>query len=91
MSFSSAITHHDVWGSTAITKGTYTNAGGDTGGNIDTGLKLCQGLFLQPIGGAVNTNAPVVNETLPVAGSAVTIVTDDGADGIWTAFGDAWA
>jgi hypothetical protein len=29
-----------------------------------------------------------VNETLPVAGNAITIVTVDGADGLWEAIGD---
>lgn len=88
MAFDSEIIGRNFSGSKARTWGTYTNSGGDTGGNIDTGLRMCEVIKLTPKGTAVNTNAPVVNETLPVAGSAVTIVTDDGADGYWEALGD---
>ena len=89
MAFTPAITKRDVWGDKAVTMGTFTNDGGSTGGNIATGLHLCEAIFLQPSGGAVNANAPVVNETLPVAGSAVTIVTDADATGTFIALGDA--
>ena len=87
MAFASAITYYGVRGNKKVRKGTYTNGGGDTGGDIDTGLTVCTDLILTPTGSSVNTNAPVVNETLPIAGAAVTIVTDDGADGIWEAEG----
>jgi hypothetical protein len=89
MAFAAAITKRDVWGDKAVTMGTYTNGGGETGGDINTGLHMCEAIFLQPGGGTVNTNAPVVNETLPVAGSAVSVVMDDGTDGTFIAFGDA--
>ncbi len=87
MAFASAITSYGVRGNKKTRTGTYTNAGGDTGGNIDTGLTVCTDIVLTPSGSAVQTNAPVVNETLPVAGNAITIVTDDGADGYWEAEG----
>jgi hypothetical protein len=35
----------------------------------------------------VATNAPVVNESLPCAGSAVTMVCDSSAAGYWHAIG----
>lgn len=88
MAFESAITGRGNIGNRAFTFGTFTNGGGDTGGDIKTGLHRCEFLALQHKGSAVATNAPVVNETLPVDGSAVTVVTDDGADGNWFAFGD---
>lgn len=91
MAFASAITARDIWGSQAVTMGTFTNGGGETGGDIKTGLHLCTAIFLQHGAGAVVADAPVVNETLPVDGSAVTVVTTDGADGTWIAFGDAHA
>ena len=91
MAFTSAITQRDVWGSMAVSMGTFTNGAGDKGGNIATGLNRCYGLILQPGGAAVATNACVVNETFTangLDGSAITIVTDDGVDGNWLAFGD---
>jgi hypothetical protein len=87
MAFASAITKRTVMGNKRVHFGTYTNGSGDTGGNIDTGLRSCESIFLQPGGSAVIATAPVVNETLPVAGSAVTVVTADDEDGTWMAMG----
>jgi len=89
MAISSTITVRDVWGSKAVTMGTFTNDVADEGGNINVGLHRCEAIFLQHGGGTVITNAPAVDETLPVAGSAVTIVTDAGADGTFIAIGDS--
>ena len=58
-----------------------------TGGDIDTKLTRCETISLTLKSSAVVANAPVVNEDLPVAGSAVTIVTDSGATGYWEAWG----
>lgn len=92
MSFASTITSRDHWGGKAVAMGTFTNTGGgDTGGDINTGLHRCEAIFLQHAKSSVIANQPVVNETLPVAGSAVTIVTDGGEDGTWLAIGDAHA
>ena len=91
MAFTSAITQRDIWGSMAVSMGTFTNGAGDGGGNIATGLNRCYGLILQPGGATVAGNACVVNETFTangLDGSAITIVTDDGVDGNWLAFGD---
>jgi hypothetical protein len=87
MAFSSAIIGTSVMGNKKVTWGTFTDGSGDTGGNIDTGLISCESMFLQSGGTAVIASAPVINETLPVAGGAVTIVTADGEDGTWLAFG----
>lgn len=87
MAFSSAITDLSVFGDKKVSYGTYTNGGSDTGGDIDTGLDVCENIRLQPKGSAVIANNPVVNETLPIAGSAVTIVTTADEDGYWVAFG----
>ena len=91
MAFASALVGRDVWGSKCVTWGTFTNGGGETGGDIDTKLHMCEAIFLQYGKSAVIANAPVVNETLPIAGSAVTVVNDDGEDGTWLAIGDAFA
>lgn len=88
MAFASAITGRLVAGNKMVTYGTFTNAGGDVGGDVDTGLHSCEFITLQHKKSAVIGNAPVVNETFPVAGSAVSIVTDDGEDGYWMASGD---
>jgi len=91
MTMASSVTQRDVWGSMAVSMGTFTNGGADEGGDIATGLNRCYGLILQPGGSKVATNAGVVNETFTangLDGSAITIVTDAGVDGNWLAFGD---
>lgn len=70
-----------------ISYGTYTSSGGGTGGDIDTGLEVCENLQLQPKGSAVVANQPAVNEDMPIAGSAVTIVTTADEVGTWIALG----
>lgn len=87
MAFASTITDKGVIGDLRYAYGTYTSSGGSTGGDIDTGLTTCEFIDLQSKGSGVATNAPVVNETLPVAGSAVTIVTDANEAGYWYAIG----
>jgi hypothetical protein len=87
MTFASAITYYGVRGNKKVRKGTYTNTASGTGGDVDTGLTVCTDMVLIPGGATVNTNAPVVNETLPFAGSTITIVTDADATGYWEAEG----
>jgi hypothetical protein len=87
MAFESSVGGQAVEGNLRITYGTYTNGSGDTGGDIDTGLPVCDFIMLQPGGSSAIATASVVNETLPVAGSAVTVVTADNEDGTWFAFG----
>ena len=91
MTMASSVTQRDVWGSMAVSMGTFTNDVSDGGGNIATGLNRCYGLILQPGGATVAGNACVVNETFTangLDGSAITIVTGDNVDGNWLAFGD---
>ena len=66
--------------------GTFLSDGGTQGGNIDTGLRMCEGLVPVMNAAAVG-NCMSVNETFPVAGSAVTIVTDANEAGYWLAIG----
>ena len=68
-----------------VTWGTWTTD--TTGGDIDTGLTMCDFIMLQTSGAAVSADQSSVDETLPVAGSAITIVCTSGADGFWMAFG----
>jgi hypothetical protein len=91
MSIASALVGRSVLGNKAMTWGTYTDSGAATADDVNTKLHLCEMFFIQPYGSSVAGNASVVNETLPVAGSAVTIRTDASQAGIWVAIGDMFA
>ena len=86
MAFTSAITGRTAFKNKTVTYGTWDTD--TTGGNINTGLRMCEMIFLQTSGNAVSADQSSVNETLPVAGSAITIVCTSGADGYWLAIGD---
>ncbi len=85
MAFTSTITGYSYWGSKRVNWGTWTTD--TTGGDIDTGLDMCEGIVLQHTGSAVVADDPAINETLPVAGSAITIVVTSGKGGNWRAWG----
>jgi len=87
MAFASAITKTGVMGAYKVAWGTYTNGSGDTGGNVNTGLTNVHVMLLQPGGASAIATAATVNETLPAAGNAITIVTADNEDGQWFAIG----
>lgn len=75
-----------VAGDLRLTRGTFTNGGSDTGGDIYTGLQKVYGMILTHKGSAVVATFPVIDETFPIA-DPVTIVTAAGADGYWLAYG----
>ena len=77
----------EVFGAKKVIWGTYASSSGSTGGDISTGLKRVEFISLQSRGAAVATNAPAVNETLPLNSGAVTIVTDADEEGVWFAIG----
>lgn len=88
MAFTSAISRRGYTGDGRREhQGTYTNTSGSTGGDISTGLNRVDELILQPVDSSVESNASVVNETFPVAGADITIVTDANQSGIWIAKG----
>ena len=87
MAFASTVIEQGVMGDKKYSRGTYTNGAGDSGGDIDTGLAVCQVLTMQPTGDAVIASQNSLNETLPVAGSAITVVNTASEDGNWFAFG----
>lgn len=64
--------------------GTYENTAGSTGGEVTTGLTQVVAFFANDRTGA---NAIRVNETLPLDGGDVTIVTTADDDGHWMAVG----
>jgi len=88
MAFSATKTGESIFGNKKVAWGTYTG-GGTTGGDIDTGMHMCEHMQLTAKGSSVAADAPTVNETLPVAGNAVTIVITSDSDGYWFAIGDA--
>ena len=87
MAFSSTITSYGKSGDKIVTKGTFTASGNETGGDINTGLTVCEFITLTPSGSSVAADQCTVNETFPCDGIAVTIVTTAGVDGYWRAEG----
>lgn len=88
MSITATLLGRSVVGNECMTWGTYTDSGAATEGNVNTYLGVCSKMVLQPYGSSVAGNASVINETFPVAGSAVTIRTDASQAGLWIAWGD---
>ncbi len=86
MAWSSAISGRTKAGSKRIHWGTW-DATGVTGGDIVTGLLVCESIMLTHKGSAVEGAVAVVNETLPMPGNAITIVTSNGDAGYWMAIG----
>lgn len=86
MAFSYTLDGRTIFGNKWVAWGTFTNGASDTGGDIDTGLAVVEAMFLQETGNAV-ASASACNETFPVSGGVVTIVTDAGVDGLWFAIG----
>lgn len=80
-------TEEKPFGGAKLVFGTYTNSGSTTGGDISTGLSTVLAVYLQTTSSSVATNAPAVNESFPLTGGDVTIITDAGGDGVWMALG----
>lgn len=75
----------DTDGKFRCVRGSYTNTGGSTGGDIVTGLNQVWEMLLQPTGGALSS--AVVNETFPLMSGTVTIITVANASGTFRAVG----
>lgn len=86
MAFASTITDRGAMARTRVNMGTFESSGSGTGGDINTGLTRCEHITFTVLAASVG-NHPVVNETLPCAGKAVTIVTDSNEVGTWEARG----
>lgn len=87
MAFSSEIKGYGKSGDKTTTWGVFTNGISDTGGDIDTGLVVCESITIEFTGSAVVSDAAAINESFPCSGRAVTIVTKANANGIWRAVG----
>lgn len=68
--------------------GTFTNDSSDCGGDIETGLSYVYHFeaSIEDQSSAPSTDVGI-NETFPLSGGAVTIVTTKGLDGTWLAKG----
>jgi hypothetical protein len=87
MAFTYTVNTDQLFGGMRIVTGTYTSAGGSTGGDIYTGLNTIFTLHLQPKSTAVVANQPAVNETMPKNSDGITIVTTANEVGTWIASG----
>ena len=88
MAFSSEVTRETVFGNVRIKWGTFTTSSTETGGDIETGLTRVHFLVAQHSGDAAVASSPSVNETFPLSGGDVTIVTTESKSGYWFAIGD---
>ena len=70
-----------VFGNKRVVFGRATGAG--TGGEINTRLRVCEFIALTANKNAVVADAVTLNETLPVAGSAVTIIHTSGCSYVY--------
>jgi len=87
MAWASAISGRTLAGNKRVHWGTWTSTGATTGGDIDTGLAMCESIMLTHIGSAVEAAVAVINDTLPVAGTEVTVVCTAADTGYWLAVG----
>jgi hypothetical protein len=74
-------------GTMRMSFGRYDDSASAAGGDIDTGLAMCHCIMLTHEGSTTELAAAVVNETLPIDGSAITIVCNTDDTGYWLAFG----
>ena len=91
MSITDTFVGRSVMGSECMTWGTYEDSSAGTEDDINTKLHICTRMILQPYGSAAGTDAPAINETFPLDGSAVTIITVASETGMWVAWGDSFA
>lgn len=88
MAFASAVVGHPLpLGDLYLVRGTFTNTAGSTGGDVATGLSVVEEFLIQESDNAVIASKSAVNETLPLDGGDVTIVTVADVDGRWIALG----
>ncbi len=74
-------------GDKQIVVGKYSSDGASKGGDIDTTLRVCENMILTRKGSSTAVTGNAVAESFPVAGNAVTIVTNLDEDGLWEAQG----
>lgn len=76
MAFTATTSSITVFGNKRIVIGSYTNTSGSSGGDVETGLLSVDFVSLTPNAAAIApTTSVAVNETLPLSGGTVTVVT----------------
>ena len=83
MAFSSTITGRSKMANKNVTFGTWEDDGAG-GGDINTGLTMCEFIILTP---KDKDYVSSCTESLPAAGSAITIDNEGDVDGYWMAIG----
>ena len=86
MALSSTITDAKSGASLKFVYGSFTQAAGDLGGDISTGLNVVR-YFGFSITSHIGTQVPKV--TFTTSSGTVTIVTSDDVEARWFAFGEA--
>ena len=85
MALASSVTGSTVFGDLRVTYGTFTND--TTGGDISTGLTSVFAMSVTAKGSSIVADAPPINETVPLAGGDVTVITTTSTTGYWVAYG----
>ena len=83
MTITTTIIRRSVFGNMKIVVGSCAND--STGGDVETGLNSVEAFCPTVLGGTIYGFS--VNETFPLAGGAVTVVTQTGIAFSWIAFG----
>ena len=85
MAFSYTMIDREILGTRWFSWGTYTNAS-SSGGDIDTGLDVVEGILLQPT--SSTATIPYANETFPCLVNVSIVCATGGNDlGLWYAWG----
>lgn len=90
MAFSYTTTQRTVFGNEKVRRGTFQVTSNSTGGDVATGLKSCRFFSAQVLSTTTAAAKFAINETFPVAGGAITVVSDVASstiNGVWQAFG----
>lgn len=92
MSFSHTVNDSGVpefLGRKKCVSGTFTNLAGGTGGTIETGLRRIDFFQAKSTSGATtDDNIGILTNPFPLEMGDIRIITNDGVDGIWMAFGE---
>lgn len=75
-----------VIGDKRVHFGTWTATGVSTG-DLDTGLKVCENVYIYHTGSGAEAKHGVINTALPAPGNAITLICESGDVGIWIAEG----
>lgn len=76
-----------VFGDKRVVYGKYVCDGGDSGGEITTGLLHIDMMQVTAAGSSIVADAPTINETFPLSGGDATIICTANSSGYWMAFG----